>query len=137
MLHANATRLCFPVRPKRTVPALPAAADTKAASASRNINILLPTVPIRVRCPGTAAADNIPTAFVRPGLTKGRTVVPNIILRHVPRSARWPIPTTAISAARLFRAAQTMQTVPTSPTALPKFRAGAAIPVIYSQETAA
>ena len=87
-LPANATRLWFPVRPKRTVPALPAAADTKAASASRNINILLPTVLIRVRCPGTAAADNIPTASVRPGLTKDNTAAPNIIPLHVLRSAK-------------------------------------------------
>lgn len=72
-------------------------ADMKAASASRNINILLPTVLIRVRCPGTAAADNIPTASVRPGLTKGRTAAPNIILLPVLRSARWLTPTTAIS----------------------------------------
>ena len=101
MLHANATQLWLPVRPKRTVPALPAAADTKAASASRNINIPLPTVLIRVRYPGTAAADNILTASVRPGLTKGRTAAPNIIPLHVLRSARWPTPTTAISAATI------------------------------------
>ena len=97
MLHANATLLWLPVRTKRTVPAPNAAENINPASASRNINILLPTVLIRVRYRGTAAADNIPTVFVRSGLTKGRTAAPNIILLHVPRSARWPTPTTAIS----------------------------------------
>ena len=87
-------RLMAPVRPKRTVPALPAAADTKAASANRNINIPLPTVLIRVRYPGTAAADNIPTASVRPGLTKGLTAVPNTG-PTVPVNAKRLITTTA------------------------------------------
>ena len=96
-LHANATPRWLPVRPKKTVPVPNAAENINPASASRNINILLPTVLIRVRYRGTAAADNIPTAFVRPGLTKGRTAAPNIILLPVLRSARWPTPTTAIS----------------------------------------
>ena len=101
MLPVNATRLWSAARQIRSDKALPAAADTKAASAKICIFTTLPTVLIRVRYRGTAAAANIPTASVRPGLTKGNTAAPNIILLHVPRSARWPTPTTATSAATI------------------------------------
>ena len=47
------------------------------------------------------------------------------------------IPTCAVNEQLSSLLVRTMQTVLTSLTALPKFRAGAAIPVIYSQETAA
>ena len=136
-LPVNATPRWLPVRPKKTVPVPNAAENINPASASRNINILLPTVLIRVRYRGTAAADNIPTASVRPELTKGRTAAPNIILLHVPRSARWPTPTTAISAARSFQAVRATPVVLIFLIVRIKSVLGAAIPVIYSQETAA
>ncbi len=44
--------------------------------------------------PGTAAADNIPTAFVRPELTKGRTAAPNTG-PTVPANAKLNTTTTA------------------------------------------
>ena len=96
-LLVNATLRSKLVLQRKSDKALPAAADTKAASAKICIFTTLPTVLIRVRYRGTAAVDNIPTASVRPELTKGRTAAPNIILLPVPRSARWPIPTTATS----------------------------------------
>ena len=98
-LPVNATPRSRLVLQRKSDKALPAAADTKAASARICIFTTLPTVLIRVRYRGTAAADNIPTAFVRPGLTKGNTAAPNIIPLPVPRSARWLTPTTATSAA--------------------------------------
>ena len=98
-LPVNATPRSKLVLQRKSDKALPAAADTKAASAKICIFTTLPTVLIRVRYPGTAAAANIPTAFVRPGLTKGNTAAPNIIPLPVPRSARWLTPTTATSAA--------------------------------------
>ena len=99
MFPANAIRRWSAVLQTKSAKALPAAASMKAVPAGRNINTLRPTVLIRVRYRGTAAADNIPTAFVRPGLTKGNTAAPNIIPLPVPRSARWLTPTTATSAA--------------------------------------
>ena len=100
-LLVNATLRSKLVLQRKSDKALPAAADTKAASARICIFTTLPTVLIRVRYRGTAAAANIPTAFVRPGLTKGNTAAPNIIPLPVPRSARWPTPTTATSAATI------------------------------------
>ena len=99
MLPVNATRLWSAARQIRSDKELPAAESISPASARANTYTTLPTVLIRVRYPGTAAAANIPTAFVRPGLTKGNTAAPNIIPLPVPRSARWPTPTTATSAA--------------------------------------
>ena len=64
------------------------------------------------------------------------TAVPNAGLT-VPASAKPPIMTTAATGLRSFPPVRQTRPVLTSLTALPKFRAGAAIPVIYSQETAA
>ncbi len=69
---ANATPLWLPVRPKENGTGAECGGKYQSCVCKRNINILLPTVLIRVRYRGTAAADNIPTVSVRPGLTKGQ-----------------------------------------------------------------
>lgn len=94
MFPVNAIRHWSVVPQIRSVKALPAAADMKAAAASRNINILHPTVLIRVRYRVLPAADNIPAATARPGLLKGNTAAMNIIRRPVLRFAKAPMPTT-------------------------------------------
>lgn len=75
----------------------------KAAAASRNINILHPTVLIRVRYRVLPAADNIPAATARPGLTRGNTAATNIIRRPVLRFAKAPMPTTVRTGKRSLR----------------------------------
>ena len=65
MLPANATRLWSAARQIRSDKELPAAADTKAASARANIYTTLPTVPRRVRYREPVAEANTPAAPVR------------------------------------------------------------------------
>ena len=97
MFPANAIRRWSAALQTKSDKALPAAASMKAVPAGRNINTLRPTVLIRVRYRAPAAADNIPTASVRPGLTKGNTAAKNIIRHPAKPYVRKLMPTTATS----------------------------------------
>ena len=65
MFPANAIRRWSAVLQTKSDKALPAAASMKAVPASRNINILRPTVLIRVRYREPVAEANTPAAPVR------------------------------------------------------------------------
>ena len=80
------------------------------------------------RLTATTAGTGVTTAVLTAVSPIGAIVLP---------SAKPVMLTIAGTERRLFPPVRRTRPAPTSPTALPKFRAGAAIPVIYSQETAA
>ena len=83
-----------------------------------------------------SARKPMPTTAATARPYRRLTAVPNTG-PTVQASAKPNTTTTAATGLRSFPAVRRTQPAPTSPTALPKFRVGAAIPVIYSQETAA